>query len=75
MSELVTDYLERAIPLRRRLDAQWHLLRCAACRHYFAQMRETVRLLAGQPLAPPAAEAEASVLARLRDGHDPGPAA
>ena len=45
MSELVTDYLERAVPLRIRLDMWWHLLRCEACRHYYDQIRRTVRLL------------------------------
>ena len=45
MSELVTDYLERAVSLRRRLDMWWHLVRCEACRRYYDQMRRTVRLL------------------------------
>ena len=45
MSELVTDYLERAVSLRARLDMWWHLCRCEACRRYYDQMRRTVRLL------------------------------
>ena len=34
MSELVTDYLERALPLHRRLRVRIHLLRRAACRNF-----------------------------------------
>jgi predicted anti-sigma-YlaC factor YlaD len=53
VTELVSDYLERALPLRRRLAVRLHLLRCEACRRYIDQMRKTVRLLArGRPAAP-----------------------
>jgi len=45
MSELVTDYMEGALSLPRRLAARLHLTQCAACRHYFDQMRRTVQLL------------------------------
>ena len=42
--EMVTDYLEDAMPTaeRRRLDH--HLAGCAHCTEYLAQMRETIRL-------------------------------
>ena len=53
MSELVTDYLERALPLRTRVDVRWHLFRCPACQRYYAQMRQTVRLLSGVRPRPP----------------------
>ena len=53
MSELVTDYLERVVSLRTRLDMWWHLFRCEACRRYYDQMRRTVRLLRSErPDAP-----------------------
>jgi anti-sigma factor RsiW len=42
--ELVTDYLEGALPAadRRRLEA--HLADCPHCTEYLAQIRETIRL-------------------------------
>ena len=42
--ELVTDYLEGALPAadRRRLEA--HLPDCPHCTEYLAQIRETIRL-------------------------------
>jgi predicted anti-sigma-YlaC factor YlaD len=69
MSELVTDYLERAVPLRTRLDMWWHLLRCEACRHYYDQIRQTVRLLGSRLPRPPASAAEEAVLAAARGEH------
>lgn len=71
MSELVTDYLERTLPLRRRLEASWHLFLCPACQRYYTQMRQTVRLLAGRRLPPPDSAAEAGLLATLRDASEP----
>jgi predicted anti-sigma-YlaC factor YlaD len=53
MAELVTDYLERTLPLRLRLDANVHLLLCSACRHYFDQMRKTVGFLGRMPRSAP----------------------
>ena len=73
MSELVTDYLERALPLRTRLDARWHLLLCPACRRYYEQMRQTIRLLAGSRLPPPEPAVEAGLLASLGGARDPPP--
>ena len=52
MSELVTDYLEQATPLRLRLGMWLHLRQCDACRRYYDQMRKTVQLLADVPPAP-----------------------
>lgn len=63
MSELVTDYLERAVSLRKRADMWWHLIRCDACRRYYDQMRRTVRLLGSGSPRPPASGTEDSVLA------------
>jgi predicted anti-sigma-YlaC factor YlaD len=67
MSELVTDYLEHALPIGIWVGARWHLVLCPACRRYYDQMRQTVRLLASRTLPPPGPAAEAEVLARLRD--------
>ncbi len=66
MSELVTDYLERAVSLRRRLDMWWHLYRCEACRHYYDQVRRTVRLLGSGSPRPSDSGTEDSVLAAAR---------
>ena len=66
MSELVTDYLERAVSLRRRLDMWWHLVRCEACRRFYDQMRRTVRLLGSASPRPPDSGTEESILAAAR---------
>ena len=66
MSELVTAYLERAVPLRTRLDMLWHLIRCEACRRYYDQMRRTARLLGSRSPTPPAGGTEDTVLAAAR---------
>jgi anti-sigma factor RsiW len=44
MVELITDYLEGALPRsqRRRFDA--HLAGCEHCSEYLVQMRATIRL-------------------------------
>ncbi len=44
MVELITDYLEGALPRsqRRRFDA--HIAGCEHCGEYLRQMRETIRL-------------------------------
>lgn len=72
VSELVNDYLERVLPLRRRLAVRLHLLRCEACRRYIEQMRKTVRLLAQGRLAAPPPEMQEQLIARI--GGTPPPA-
>ena len=42
--ELITDYLEGALPRRVRRRVEAHLAVCDACAAYLAQMRETIRL-------------------------------
>ena len=74
MSELVTDYLERRLPVTGWLGVRWHLLQCDACRRYIEQMRQTIRLLAASALTPPDADVEDSVLRAVRDGAPPNPA-
>ncbi len=64
MSELVTDYLEHELPVRRRFGVWLHLRLCEACRRYTDQMRETVALLSRQPPAHlPSAEEERLIAA------------
>jgi anti-sigma factor RsiW len=42
--EIVTDYLEGAMPTDERLRFEEHLVVCPGCEAYVAQMRETIRL-------------------------------
>jgi len=44
MVELVTDYLEGALPAAGRRSFEHHLTVCRHCTEYLAQMRETIRL-------------------------------
>ena len=44
MVELVTDYLEGALPDPDRQRFERHLAGCPHCTEYLAQMRETIRL-------------------------------
>jgi predicted anti-sigma-YlaC factor YlaD len=64
--ELVTDYLEGALPLwdRRRFDE--HLTACPYCRIYLEQMRQTIRVLGHLPEETIPPEALEALLARFR---------
>jgi anti-sigma factor RsiW len=42
--EIVTDYLEGALPRDRRRAFEAHLAACDGCTEYVRQMRETIRL-------------------------------
>jgi anti-sigma factor RsiW len=42
--ELVTDYLEGALPRGERRRLERHLAGCPHCTEYLVQMRETMRL-------------------------------
>jgi anti-sigma factor RsiW len=42
--ELISDYLEGALPGRERRRLEYHLAGCPHCSAYLAQMRETLRL-------------------------------
>jgi len=42
--ELVTNYLEDALPAADRKRFEKHLAGCPHCTEYLAQMRETIRL-------------------------------
>ena len=42
--ELVTDYLEGALPAAERRRFEYHLSGCPHCTESLAQMRETIRL-------------------------------
>lgn len=40
--ELITDYLEDALPARQRRDLERHLSQCPHCSEYLAQLRVTI---------------------------------
>ena len=52
--ELVTDYLEGALPAHERARFEAHLGECEACAAYVEQMRTTVRLTQAAGTAEPA---------------------
>jgi anti-sigma factor RsiW len=65
--ELVTDYLEDALPPTERERFESHLSRCTGCTNYLDQIRQTIRLsgyLSEQNLAP---EAKDEFLTLFRD--------
>jgi len=71
--ELVTDYLEGALPRsqRRRLEA--HLAACEHCTEYLAQMRATIELtgrLQAEDLSPEMREELSSIYRRWRAEDD-----
>jgi anti-sigma factor RsiW len=43
--ELVTAYLEQALPANERARFEAHVTSCAGCAAYVDQMRETIRLI------------------------------
>lgn len=40
--ELITDYLEDALPARQRADLEHHLSVCPRCAEYLAQLKATI---------------------------------
>lgn len=68
MSELATDYMERALPWRVWLAAWWHLRLCGMCRAYYDQLGKLRHLVRRTPLPGPSPEVEEAVLAARPDG-------
>ena len=64
MAELVTPYLEGALPPRARFAARLHLWLCGACRRYVEQVRRTIALLGSGP-PPSLPESESKIIALL----------
>jgi anti-sigma factor RsiW len=64
--ELVTDYLDGALPreLRDRFDG--HIAHCAGCQTYLAQMRATIRATGELTPASLSPEAERALLDAFR---------
>ncbi len=66
--ELVTDYLEGALPPRDRARFETHLAGCEGCTAYFDSLRRTVAALGDLPPAPPPdPETREALLQAFRD--------
>jgi anti-sigma factor RsiW len=65
--ELVTTYLEGALPEDERVSFDHHIEGCAGCREYVRQMRQTIELTGRLTPADVSPEAEAALLAAFRD--------
>lgn len=65
--ELVTNYLEGAIPEADRIRLDEHIAGCDGCRDYVAQMRTTIALTGEAKPALLTPDAERALLATFRD--------
>ena len=67
--EMVSDYIENALPGDDRQRYERHLAGCQDCTEYLAQMRETIRLagrLSPSDMSPEMRDAFADVFRRWR---------
>ncbi len=64
--ELVTDYLEGALPEEARLRFEDHIGRCGACKIYLEQMRQTIVVLGHLPETALSPDAERELLQAFR---------
>jgi len=67
--ELVTDYLEVALPPEERERFEAHLDECGNCREYLAQMRTTIELTGELTPESLSLGAERELLLAFRDWH------
>lgn len=65
--ELVTDYLEGALPVDDRLDFERHLVWCSSCRDYVDQMRMTIELTGEPDETEPSSPLREQLLDAFRD--------
>ncbi len=65
--ELVTDYLEGALPEAEQARFEQHLSPCDGCREYVEQIRTTIALTGGVAAPALSPEAERALLAAFRD--------
>jgi anti-sigma factor RsiW len=64
--ELVTDYLEGALPEEERLRFEDHIGRCGGCKIYLEQIRQTIAALGHLPEDGLTFEAERELLEAFR---------
>jgi predicted anti-sigma-YlaC factor YlaD len=67
LTELVTNYLERRLSWRDRLQVELHLGMCRDCRAYLHQMRDTIRTLGELPPDPVRPDVRDKLLERFRN--------
>jgi anti-sigma factor RsiW len=67
--ELVSDYLEGALPADQHSRFEAHIAGCVNCAAYLRQMRETIALLGTLPADALSREAEEELRAAFRDWH------
>lgn len=65
--ELVTDYLEGALPAHERARFDEHLANCRHCRVYLEQMRRTIRAVGRLTVETIPDEARDALLTRFRE--------
>jgi anti-sigma factor RsiW len=65
--EIITDYLEGALPDRERRRLEQHIAACGACAQYLAQMRAVAGSLGGLRDDAVPADLREAVLAAFRD--------
>ena len=65
--ELVTDYLEGALPEHERARFEAHLAECDGCAGYLEDMRRLVDTLHATPEPPPDPETREALLRAFRD--------
>jgi|1186.fasta_scaffold551790_2 anti-sigma factor RsiW len=65
--ELLTDYLEGALPADEVAAVEAHLARCPGCEHYLEQMRATIAALGSVPVETLSPQAQADLLDAFRD--------
>ncbi|MGE0397030.1 MAG: anti-sigma factor [Kofleriaceae bacterium] len=67
VTELVTDYVEGAMPYGERVSLWIHLAMCRHCRAYLRQYRDTIATLGHLPNDAPPPECRDELLRRFRD--------
>ena len=67
MVELVTDYIEGALPPRERAIFEAHLAVCPGCTGYLEQFRQTISALGRLPEETIAPQARDELLRTFRD--------
>ena len=65
--ELVTDYLEGALPERERDSFEHHIEGCKGCHEYVGQIRQTIELTGSLTPADLSPQAEAALLAAFQE--------
>ncbi len=65
--EIVTDYLEGALPPAERMRFEDHLKTCTGCTRYLAQMRQTIEAVGELREDQLDLEAKSELLALFRD--------